>query len=241
MIPTQRPEGRLTSPSLSSRIHEDLLTRIQHGEIGPGDRLVDTGIAQQLGVSRMPVREALLRLANDGYLISTSRGFILSPLAHQDILDIFEVRRLLEPRAAAHAARALTAADHASLTAALAEARAAVAAADVPRLVQANMGFRNCWLGALENRRLAETILRFADQVQFVRIATLDDAGVHRIVLTGLERLHAAYLARDALAAADATLDFLTRAQQAYTDGLARDSIPQPDDTSRQGATAWQP
>lgn len=233
-VPRMTPQ-----PSLSRRIHKDLLTRIQRGQIGPADRLVDTGIARSLGVSRMPVREALLRLANDGYITSTTRGFILKPLSHRDIMDIFEVRRLLEPRAAAHAARVLTGADHATLTGALEEARAATATGDVPRLVQANIGFRDCWVGALDNRRLAATIERFADQVQFIRTATLDRPRVHRVVLTGLERLHGAYLARDALAASDAMLDFLTSAQQAYGDGLADDSTPQPDPA--QGATAWQP
>lgn len=237
MIPTtrsdSRPDSRLANPSLSSQIHDDLLSRIQHGEIGPADRLVDTGIAQELGVSRMPVREALLRLANDGYVVSTSRGFILSPLTHRDVLEIFELRRLLEPRAAAHAARSLTEADHGALTSALAEASAAVANGNVARLVQANVSFRGIWIAALENRRLAEIIGRFADQVQFVRLATLDDARIHRIVLGGLERLHTAYLARDAIAASDATLDFLTAAQQAYGDGLADDSTLQPDTTTR--------
>ncbi len=233
MTQPNRPDSRLASPSLSSQIHDELLNRIQNGGIGPGDRLVDTGIAQELGVSRMPVREALLRLANDGYVVSTSRGFILSPLTHQDILDIFELRRLLEPRAAAHAARALTDADHAALTVALGQARTAIAAGDVAGLVQANASFRGIWIAALDNRRLAETIGRFADQVQFVRLATLDDARIHRIVLGGLERLHAAYLARDAIAASDATLDFLTAAQHAYSDGLADDSTPQPDTATR--------
>lgn len=210
--------------SLSSQIHTDLLARIQNGEIGPEDRLVDIGIAQEMGVSRMPVREALLRLANDGYVTSTTRGFMLSRLEHEDITDIFEVRRLIEPRAAANAARDLTAADHAVLTAALEDARAAIAARDITRLAQANVVFRHTWLGAVRNTRLAETISRFADQVQFIRGVTLDDPHVQQIVLVGLTRLHAAFLARDAMATADAMTDFLVNAQQAYDEGYRRGS-----------------
>ena len=87
---------RLTKPdSLSERIYGDLRGRLQRCEIGPEDRLVDTEIAIAYGTSRMPVREALLRLANEGYLVGTTRGFTVPRLSLDDIREIFEVRRLL--------------------------------------------------------------------------------------------------------------------------------------------------
>jgi hypothetical protein len=56
------------------------------------------------GTSRMPAREALLRLTNERYLVGTTRGFVTPRLSLEDIRDIFAVRLLLEPRAAANAA-----------------------------------------------------------------------------------------------------------------------------------------
>src|SRR5690349_11259312 len=105
--------------SLSERIYFDLRARLQRCEIGPETRLVDLEVASGYGTSRMPAREALLRLANEGYLVGTTRGFVTPTLSLDDIRDIFEVRKLLEPRAAANAARDLDDAGRARLTKAI--------------------------------------------------------------------------------------------------------------------------
>ncbi len=157
----------------------------------------------------MPAREALLRLANEGYLVGTSRGFVTPRLSLEDIREIFEVRRLLEPRAAANAARDLTPADEAKLTAAITDARAAARADDIERLILANIAFRAAWLGAVRNRRLAETIARFVDHVQTVRLGTLADPQTRNVVSEGLEGLYRAFRARDAAAAHDHMAGFM--------------------------------
>ena len=60
-------------------------------------------MAEEFDCTRMPVRQALLRLVSEGYLIGTTRGFVTPTLTNDDIHEIFEVRRLLEPSAAAGA------------------------------------------------------------------------------------------------------------------------------------------
>lgn len=57
------------------RIHDIIRDRILRGEVGSEDRLVDTATAAEIGVSRMPLREALMQLVSEGYLESTTRGF----------------------------------------------------------------------------------------------------------------------------------------------------------------------
>lgn len=213
---------RKAAASLSSQIHSDLLQKIQRGEIGPEDRLVDIGIAREMGVSRMPVREALLRLANDGYVVGTTRGFVLPTLDRRDVADIFEVRRLIEPRAAANAARDMSDADHDLLRQAVANAEDAVRAHDAGGLALANVRFRQIWIGALANRRLAETISRFADQAQVVRAGTLYQPDIQQIVIQGLRRQYDAYVTRDSMAAHDAMSDFLTSAERAFFSELHR-------------------
>lgn len=215
-------EAKKANESLSSQIHSELLQKIQRGDIGPADRLVDIGIAKEMGVSRMPVREALLRLANDGYVVGTTRGFVLPTLDRQDIADIFEIRRLIEPRAAANAARDMSEADHERLRQAVVDAERAVATGDADGLALANVQFRQTWIGALANRRLAETLSRFSDQVQVVRAGTLSHPDTQQVVIQGLYRLRDAYLARDAMAAGDAMSDFLASAQSAFFADLDR-------------------
>ncbi|TKB33417.1 MAG: GntR family transcriptional regulator, partial [Mesorhizobium sp.] len=88
--------------NLRAQVYQQIRLTIQHGELAPGQKLVDVDIAAQLGISRMPVRDALMQLVHEGYLVGTTRGFTLPTLTATDVADIFEVRRLLEPRAAAH-------------------------------------------------------------------------------------------------------------------------------------------
>jgi DNA-binding GntR family transcriptional regulator len=215
-LPGEAPKRLAKPDSLSERIYGDLRRRLQRCEIGPADRLVDTEIAAAYGTSRMPVREALLRLANDGYLAGSTRGFVLPRLTGEDIRDIFEVRRLLEPQAAGNAARDLDEAGRSELTAALEEARAAAAADDPDRLILANIRFRAAWLGAVRNTRLAETIARFVDHVQAVRLGTLADEGTRRVVIAGLEKLHDAFMRRDGRAATARMAAFMKEAERAY-------------------------
>lgn len=208
---------RLPKPdSLSEQIYLDLRARLQRCEIGPDVRLVDLEIASAYGTSRMPAREALLRLANEGYLIGTTRGFVTPTLSLQDIRDIFEVRKLIEPRAAANAARDLDDMGRERLTKAIEEARAAIRDDDVDRLILANIAFRSTWLGALRNTRLATTIARFVDHAQTVRLGTLRDLETRAVVASGLEGLYDAFMRRDSIAAADRMSAFMSAAEQAF-------------------------
>jgi DNA-binding GntR family transcriptional regulator len=202
--------------SLRHQIYNDLRDKLRRGTIGPADRLVDVNIAKALGVSRMPVREALLQLISEGHLVGTTRGFVLPELTPQDIGDIFEVRKLLEPRAAANAARDLREEGVASLREALDHARRAVAQADGGELAAANVAFRQTWLDALRNRRLAETISRFADQAQIVRLETLMDPATQIVVREGMTGLYDAFSRGDTIAAQDRMTAFIAEAEKSY-------------------------
>lgn len=202
--------------SLRQQIYNDLRDKLRRGEIGRDDRLVDVAIAKSLGVSRMPVREALLQLISEGHLVGTSRGFMLPELSQEDIADIFEVRKLLEPRAAANAARDLDGDGLALLKAALDRAMAAVADGEAGELIAANIAFRATWIDALRNRRLAETISHFADQAQIVRLGTLLDPATQLVVGDGMTALYDAFGRGDAVAAQDRMAAFIHEAEKAY-------------------------
>jgi DNA-binding GntR family transcriptional regulator len=202
--------------SLRSRVYGEILDRIRRGDVAQDDRLVDVDIAARLGVSRMPVREALLQLTHEGYLVGTTRGFMRPRLTLDDVADIFEVRRLLEPRAAAHAARDIDDAGVARLREAVAEAEAALAAADVDLLFHANVAFRDEWMGAVRNARLTSAIYRFIDHVQIVRLATLHDPETQPIVVEGLRRLADAFARRDGVAAHDRMARFIDTAEERF-------------------------
>ncbi len=202
--------------NLVDAIYADLRLRLQRSEISPSGRLVDTEIAASHGISRMPAREALLRLVSEGYLVGTTRGFAVRELSLSDISGLFEVRRQLEPRAAACAARDMTPDVEAQLTAAMTSIERALAESDIPALLAANVDFRNAWLAAVRNTHMAATISRFIDYFQSVRLGTFANAATAEQYIDGLSRIHAAFLAHDPLMVQDRMMLFMFAAEEAY-------------------------
>src|SRR6478672_6755933 len=106
MVQLALPDG---APSLAEAVVGAVRSGITAGELVPDETYSVYQLADLLGVSRSPVREALLRLAEAGLVrIDRNRGFrVLTPLAH-DIEEIFDIRLALEPTAARRAAEHAT-------------------------------------------------------------------------------------------------------------------------------------
>lgn len=204
------------SDNIVDAIYADLRRRLQRSMILPSDKLVDTEIAARFGVSRVPAREALLRLVAEGYLVGTTRGFALRELSLEDISGLFELRRQLEPRAAASAARDMTPEVEAELTEAMARIRHALATSDIPVLLDANVDFRNAWLKAVRNPHMAATVARFINYFQSVRLDSFADAAMVEQYIRGLSRVHAALIARDPLKVAEEMTLYMFAAEEAF-------------------------
>jgi DNA-binding GntR family transcriptional regulator len=85
---------------LGEQVYLEILQRVQRGAIPVGARLRDSALATELGVSRTPVREALIRLAREGILSANpGRGFRLAPLDPAEIREIGSILATLEPLA----------------------------------------------------------------------------------------------------------------------------------------------
>jgi DNA-binding GntR family transcriptional regulator len=94
-----------SSPTSSLRVSEELREAILSGEFEPGERLRTALLAKRFGSSRTPVREALVQLEGEGLVdIEPRRGALVRSFASADLIDLYEIRALLEPAAAARAA-----------------------------------------------------------------------------------------------------------------------------------------
>jgi DNA-binding GntR family transcriptional regulator len=206
----------LKAVSLREQIYEHLRERIRTGQLTFEDRLVDVDIATQFGVSRMPVREALMQLVHDGAIESTTRGFMLRRYSDQEIADIFEIRRLLEPAAAEIAARKMTESALAIMESAIQAGITASVADDFAGFVVANATFREAWIAQVPNRQLIAALSRYFDHVQIIRLVTLSQRPVRDDVLGRLRLIHDAFRAGDAKRAAALFRDHVDEAEQAY-------------------------
>lgn len=113
VAPVSRPHD-----SLVARVYEALWKQIVEGERRLGERLIDGDLAQTLGVSRTPVRQALYQLQQAGLVAGHARGFYVAAYGHEEIRELYDLRAILECAAVFRAVERIPAA---ALRAALAE------------------------------------------------------------------------------------------------------------------------
>ncbi len=146
----------IQSASVGSLVYERLRALILSGDVPPGSRLAQEELAERLGVSRTPVREALRRLVGDGLVeFREQRGFRVADLALDDVVRRLEVRLILEPGGARLAAQRRTDADLETLQATIDRE---LAAADVTAVHDASRDFHLALAAASRNRELVLTL-----------------------------------------------------------------------------------
>lgn len=136
--------------------YDALRSMILKREVLPGARLGEVELAQALGLSRTPVREALQRLDSDGLVeVLPHRGARVVRWSESDIAEIFELRCLLEPYAAARAARVgMDATLLAELRGMCEAMEECVARGELAEVTQLNSRFHTALIGASGNGRL---------------------------------------------------------------------------------------
>jgi len=86
---------------LADEVYHQLMNAVMTGEIGPDDRLVQERLAAEMEISRTPVREALLRLEQEGMLVTSPRGgFVLYRMSEGEIRELYQARAAVESQAA---------------------------------------------------------------------------------------------------------------------------------------------
>lgn len=102
--------GKIPRETLQEKVYESIRDSIVKNELMPGDVLSIDALAEDLGVSPTPVREALAKLSAQG-LVKNARNkkARVAPVTREDVLETYEVRKLLEPYAAARAAEEIEA------------------------------------------------------------------------------------------------------------------------------------
>ena len=186
--------SKLTVEPLDLRIRDVLLRQIMRGQLPPGSNLTETRLAEELGASRTPLRHALVRLEQDGFVVlEPNRGFFVSPLSADEAHELYPILSHLEQlalRLAPPNEREVV--DLKRLNAEF----AATPADDPERAVSANFAWHERLLSGCSNRRLMTLVQTMRDQVYryelaffapgATRLATSVD--LHRSILEALGR-----------------------------------------------------
>jgi len=149
------PLPPLMTRSLREQVYEYLRDEMNHGALQPGAFLDLNGIAQRLGVSRTPLREALLQLENQGFVtVLPRRGFRLNPLTLDDIRHYYEIIGALESATLKDYGAALVPADIQRMRELNVAMAGAVAENDFNRYYNLNLDFHEVYMGLSANKSL---------------------------------------------------------------------------------------
>jgi len=147
----------LTVESLADRVHARLRAMILTGELAPGEPLRQEALAEGLGTSRTPLREALHRLASEGLIeLRPHRGAVVATFSPRDVEVDYEARRIFEPEAARLAAHREPADTAAALERAIGQQRDA--GADLERQFDANREFHVALVAGSGNPHLVRLV-----------------------------------------------------------------------------------
>jgi DNA-binding GntR family transcriptional regulator len=205
-LSTSTPDRKLLPAQLERRVYERLRADIVSGRLRPGDSLVEARLAAELGVSKTPVREALIRLQRDGLVrIEPYRGARVLEPSTDDIREVLELREVLE----CHVARQLAQTQPADVLDALEETvrrgRDALRRGASEAAADALTEFSDIFAAAAANGRLAEVLQGLRTVMLLIGSTTLLVEGREQRSLDEHERILAALRAGDAAAAASET------------------------------------
>lgn len=150
------------------------------GALRPGERLMEIHLADRLGVSRTPIREAIRMLELEGLVTMVPRkGAEVSRISTQDLSDVLEVRRVLDSLATELACSRISEEDKELLKKTEADFENAIAGKDVTKIAQADVEFHNVILKASGNKRLIQMMNNLAERIYRYRLEYIKDEKNH--------------------------------------------------------------
>lgn len=171
---------------------------ILKGELKPGERLMEIQLANRLGVSRTPVREAIRKLELEGLVVMIPRkGAEVAEITVPDIEDVLEVREALEELAVKIACRNIQDDQLKRLKKASVEFRDAVEEENLVESVKADMAFHEIIYEAAQNKRLVQLLNNLREQMYRYRMEYLKDSSNFKNLLDEHDAIRKALKKRD--------------------------------------------
>ncbi|NLG68228.1 MAG: GntR family transcriptional regulator [Firmicutes bacterium] len=201
---------------LRELVFEALREAIITGALKPGERLMEVQLADELGVSRTPVREAIRKLEHEGFVVMIPRkGAYVADISLKDVVEIFDVRTALEALAAQLAAERASDEDLERTERILVEYGECVDSGDIARLIEGDTRFHEAIYQMAGNSRLKQMLSLLGEQVMRYRTMTLSHKPRMRKALEEHRRIVEAIAARDAQRAARLAREHIESAEHA--------------------------
>ncbi len=208
-------------------VFETLREAILSGQLKAGERLMEVQLAEEMGVSRTPVREAIRKLELEGLVVMVPRkGAYVAGISTKDITEVFEIRSALESLAAALACERITEEELEELERLLVQVAECAEKNDLETLIQVDTRFHNVLYRASRNERLAQIINNLGDQIQRFRTTSLATPGRMKEALEEHKALVEAITARDVELARRLAEEHIENAENRLMEALGKETDP---------------
>ena len=185
-------------------VFNTLRQAILTGELKPGERLMEIHLANRLGVSRTPIREAIRKLELEGLVtMIPRRGAEVAQITEKSMKDVLEVRRTLDALSAELACERISPEEEAELKKACLNFESAVKTKDTKAIAKADVAIHDIIAAATGNQRLIQLINNLAEQMYRYRFEYIKDATQHDRIIEEHRIIYESIVKKDKEAAAE--------------------------------------
>ena len=209
-------DGGVTNLPLRDVVFNTLRQAILKGELKPGERLLEIALAERLGVSRTPVREAMRKLEQEGLVVMIPRrGAQVASITEKDLNDVLEVRIALENVAIEKACKLITEDELGRLWVAAKEFEKTKAEGNLVRLAETDVAFHEIIYQASDNKRLNQVLNNLREQMYRYRVEYLKEEQTRNLLVSEHEELVKAIREGDVQKAQDISFHHLENQRKA--------------------------
>lgn len=186
-------------------VFNTLRKAILTGELKPGERLMEIHLANRLGVSRTPIREAIRKLELEGLVtMIPRRGAEVARITEKSMKDVLEVRRALDALCAELACLRITGEEKIQLKEACLAFEQAVKTKDTTVIAKADVALHDIIVAATGNQRLVQLVNNLAEQMYRYRFEYIKDESQHERLIEEHRIIYDSIMRMDCAAAAEA-------------------------------------
>ena len=197
-------------------VFNTLRQAILTGELKPGERLMEIHLANRLGVSRTPIREAIRKLELEGLVTMVPRkGAEVAQITEKSMNDVLEVRRALDALCAELACDRITDDALENLGRACDDFEAAVKTKDTKKIAQADVALHDIIVRATGNQRLIQLINNLSEQMYRYRFEYIKDASRHETLVEEHRIIYQSIVSKDKETAAAAARTHIDNQEKA--------------------------
>lgn len=186
-------------------VFHTLRKAILTGELKPGERLMEIHLANRLGVSRTPIREAIRKLELEGLVtMIPRRGAEVAQITEKSLKDVLEVRRALDALCAELACERISEEEKAQLKEACLEFEKATKTKDTTEIAKADVALHDIIVAATGNQRLVQLVNNLSEQMYRYRFEYIKDVSQHERLIEEHRMIYHSIMNKDSAAAAEA-------------------------------------